>query len=39
LLAAGLEPSTNSPAEMRRIIADASAKWGQMIRETGLKAE
>jgi tripartite-type tricarboxylate transporter receptor subunit TctC len=39
LLAAGLEPAPNSPAEMRRIIADDSAKWGQMIKATGLKAE
>jgi len=39
LLAAGLEPAPNSPAEMRRIIADDSKKWGEMIRATGLKAE
>jgi tripartite-type tricarboxylate transporter receptor subunit TctC len=39
LLAAGLEPAPNSPAEMRGIIADDSTKWGQMIRATGLKAE
>jgi tripartite-type tricarboxylate transporter receptor subunit TctC len=39
LLAAGLEPAPNSPAEMRRIIADDSGKWGQMIKATGLKAE
>jgi tripartite-type tricarboxylate transporter receptor subunit TctC len=39
LLAAGLEPAPNSPAEMRRIIADDSGKWGQLIKATGLKAE
>ena len=39
LLAAGLEPAPNSSAEMRRIIADDSTKWGEMIRATGLKAE
>jgi tripartite-type tricarboxylate transporter receptor subunit TctC len=39
LLAAGLEPAPNSPAEMRRIIADDSTKWGQLIKATGLKAE
>lgn len=39
LLAAGLEPAPNSPAEMRRIIADDSDKWGQMIKATGLKAQ
>jgi tripartite-type tricarboxylate transporter receptor subunit TctC len=39
LLAAGLEPAPNSPAEMRRIIADDSTKWAEMIRATGLKAE
>ncbi len=39
LLAAGLEPAPNSPAEMRRIIADDSAKWGELIKATGLKAE
>jgi len=39
LLAAGLEPAASSPAEMRGIIADASRKWGDMIRATGLKAE
>jgi tripartite-type tricarboxylate transporter receptor subunit TctC len=39
LLAAGLEPAPNSPAEMRRIIADDSSKWGRMIKAAGLKAE
>jgi tripartite-type tricarboxylate transporter receptor subunit TctC len=39
LLAAGLEPAPNSPAEMRRIIADDSRKWGEMIQATGLKAQ
>jgi tripartite-type tricarboxylate transporter receptor subunit TctC len=39
LLAAGLEPAPNSPAEMRRIIADDFRKWGRMIQATGLKAE
>jgi len=39
LLAAGLEPAPNSPAEMRRIIADDSTKWGELIKATGLKAE
>jgi tripartite-type tricarboxylate transporter receptor subunit TctC len=39
LLAAGLEPAPNSPAEMRRIIADDSSKWGRMIQATGLKAQ
>lgn len=39
LLAAGLEPAPNSPADMRRIIADDFAKWSRMIKATGLKAE
>jgi tripartite-type tricarboxylate transporter receptor subunit TctC len=39
LLAAGLEPAPNSPAEMRRIIADDSGKWAKLIKATGLKAE
>jgi tripartite-type tricarboxylate transporter receptor subunit TctC len=39
LLAAGLEPAPNSPAEMRRIIEDDSRKWSELIRATGLKAE
>ena len=39
LLAAGLEPAPNSPAEMRHIIGDDSGKWGELIRATGLKAE
>jgi len=39
LLAAGLEPAPNSPAEMRRIIEEDSTKWGEMIKATGLKAE
>jgi tripartite-type tricarboxylate transporter receptor subunit TctC len=39
LLAAGLEPAPNNPAEMHRIIGDDSAKWGEMIQATGLKAE
>jgi tripartite-type tricarboxylate transporter receptor subunit TctC len=39
LLAAGLEPHTNSPAEMRSIIAADYKKWGELIAATGLKAE
>jgi tripartite-type tricarboxylate transporter receptor subunit TctC len=39
LLAAGLEPSTNSPSEMRRIIEADYQKWGQLIKALGLKAE
>jgi tripartite-type tricarboxylate transporter receptor subunit TctC len=39
LLAAGLEPATNSPSEMRRIIEADYAKWGQLIKTLGLKAE
>jgi len=39
LLAAGLEPAPNNAAEMRRIIADDSTKWGQLIKATGLKAD
>ena len=39
LLAAGLEPSTNSPAEMRRVLAADYKKWGDLIAATGLKAE
>jgi tripartite-type tricarboxylate transporter receptor subunit TctC len=39
LLAAGLEPSPNSPSEMRRIIEEDYKKWGQLIKATGLKIE
>src|SRR5580700_3733183 len=39
LLAAGLEPATNSPSEMRGIIEADYAKWGQLIKELGLKVE
>jgi tripartite-type tricarboxylate transporter receptor subunit TctC len=39
LFAAGLEPAPNSPSEMRSIIETDYKKWGQLIEETGLKAE
>ena len=39
LLTGGLEPAPSSPEEMRRIIEADHKKWGQFIRETGLKAE
>jgi tripartite-type tricarboxylate transporter receptor subunit TctC len=39
LLAAGLEPATNSPSEMRGIIEADYAKWGQLIKTLGLKVE
>jgi tripartite-type tricarboxylate transporter receptor subunit TctC len=39
LLAAGLEPAPNSPSEMRQIIEVDYAKWGQLIKTLGLKAE
>jgi len=39
LFAAGLEPATNSPTEMRRIIEADYKKWGQLIEASGLKAE
>jgi tripartite-type tricarboxylate transporter receptor subunit TctC len=39
LLAAGLEPVSNSPSEMRRIIEADYAKWGQLIKALGLKTE
>jgi len=39
LFAAGLEPATNSPSEMRRIIEADHRKWGQLMRTTGLKAD
>jgi tripartite-type tricarboxylate transporter receptor subunit TctC len=39
LLAAGLESAPNSPSEMRRIIETDYAKWGQLIKTLGLKAE
>ena len=39
LFAAGLEPATNSPSEMRRIIEADYKKWGQLIEASGLKAE
>ena len=39
LLAAGLEPASNSSSEMRSIIAADYAKWGQLIRALGLKIE
>jgi len=39
LFAAGLEPATNSPSEMRRIIEADHKKWGRLIEASGLKAE
>jgi tripartite-type tricarboxylate transporter receptor subunit TctC len=39
LSAAGLDPITNSPTEMRRIIEADLRKWGQLIQAAGLKAE
>jgi tripartite-type tricarboxylate transporter receptor subunit TctC len=39
LLAAGLEPAPNSPAEMRHIIETDYKKWGELIRAVGLKVE
>jgi tripartite-type tricarboxylate transporter receptor subunit TctC len=39
LLAAGLEPVTNTPSEMRRIIEADYMKWGQLIKALGLKLE
>ncbi len=39
LLAAGLEPAPNSPTDMRRLIEVDYAKWGQLIKALGLKAE
>lgn len=39
LFAAGLEPATNTPSEMRSIIETDYKKWGELIRTTGLKAE
>jgi tripartite-type tricarboxylate transporter receptor subunit TctC len=39
LLSGGLDASTNSPAEMRRIIEADHRKWGEFIQTTGLKAE
>jgi tripartite-type tricarboxylate transporter receptor subunit TctC len=39
LLAAGLEPATNSPSEMRHVIEADYAKWGQLIKALGLKTE
>src|SRR5260370_314333 len=34
-----LQPATNSPSEMRRIIEADHRKWGQLMRTTGLKAD
>ena len=39
LFAAGLEPATNSPSEMRRIIEADHKRWGQLIQARGLRAE
>src|ERR1700733_8666887 len=39
LLAAGLEPATNSPSEMRSIIETDYKKWGELIKALGLKVE
>src|SRR5580658_7627835 len=39
LLAAGLEPTTNSPGEMRRIVEADYKKWGELIKALGLKVE
>jgi tripartite-type tricarboxylate transporter receptor subunit TctC len=39
LFAAGLEPETNSPSEMRSIIEVDYKKWGELIQTTGLKAQ
>lgn len=39
LLAAGLEPGSNSPSAMRRVIETDHMKWGEFIQMTDLKAE
>ena len=39
LSAAGLDPVSNSPTEMRRIIEADLRKWGQLIQAAGLKTE
>ncbi len=35
----GIEPSGTTPAAFRSFMADESAKWGKLIRETGIKAQ
>ena len=38
-LAQGVEPSTNTPAEFRRMVGDEIAKWGKVVKATGVKIE
>jgi tripartite-type tricarboxylate transporter receptor subunit TctC len=39
LSAGGLEPATNSPGEMRHIIEADHKRWGEFIKQTGLKTD
>jgi tripartite-type tricarboxylate transporter receptor subunit TctC len=39
LIAAGLEPAPNGPAEMLRIVQQDYAKWGKLIQAIGLKLQ
>ena len=39
LLAQGAEPQPGSPEDLRKYLAGEIAKWGKVVRETGIKAE
>ena len=38
-LAQGVEPTTNSPEEFRKLVADESARWKALIESSGIKLE
>jgi tripartite-type tricarboxylate transporter receptor subunit TctC len=39
LTAQGAEPRTQSPAEFGASIRSETAKWAQLVKETGIRAE
>jgi len=39
LIAQGIEPSANSPAEFAAIIGTETVRWAKVIKETGARAE
>jgi tripartite-type tricarboxylate transporter receptor subunit TctC len=39
IVAQGVDPKTNTPAEFRKLVRDEYARWGKLIREDGIKAD
>jgi tripartite-type tricarboxylate transporter receptor subunit TctC len=39
LIAAGLEPSWNTPEEFGAYIKTENAKWGKIVRDSGARAD